>query len=102
MRYVISAGIELGGEFPGVHAAFGTTFSYGHWLIVKNAADRLLWNFKHAAPGIVATIGQGRTSNGEIDVHSETYGAGKSFNIAKYMFDRTGKANAIFRNIITF
>ena len=83
MRYVISAGINLNGEFWGVHAAFGTTFSYGHWLIVKNAAERLLWNFKHAAPGIVATIGQGRTSNGKIDVYSDTYGAGKSFNIAK-------------------
>lgn len=98
----------MGGEFAGTHAPQGTTFAIGHWYIDRadsrntQESHPLIWGYRHAAPGIIATIGMGRTSSGEIDVISPRRGQGKSFNIAKYSFDGRGYASAIFRNVITF
>lgn len=103
-----ASGIDLGGQFKGTHVPQGTTMAIGQWYIDRrNAANTterspLLWSYQHAAPGIIATVGVGRTSNGEIDVVSQKYGKGKSFHLAKYSFDGKGNANAVFRNVVTF
>ena len=95
----------MGGEFAGKHVPFGTTFAIGKWLIVRTTTPEstILWDFQHAAPGIVAVPGPGqRTSFGEIKVSSDTWGVGVSLHVAKYTTDATSMTQALFRNVITF
>lgn len=109
----IYSGLVLGGEFPGVKAEFGTTFTVGHWSIQRldksgNKLEPLIWRVQHSSPGgIVATYdgagtGISRSSHGIMQVFSKDWGVGQSFHVSKYIIDGRGKASAVLRNVITF
>lgn len=100
-------GYQLGGDFAGTVAPAGSTFTVGHWYIVKRwcngvPSDGYIWRVRSARPGNIALIGQARTTSGEFDVMSPRWGEGKAFNVAKYSFDGSGNADAILRNVISF
>lgn len=101
-------GITLGGKYSGMQAAFGTTFSLGHWVILRvdksgHEREPLIWKNKHVAPGGIASYDAGsRSFHGIMEVYSEEFGKGEALHVAKYNVDSKGKATAQFRNVITF
>ena len=106
-RNLFLLGYQLGGDFAGTLAPFGSTFTSGHWYIVRRwrygkPIDGYLWTAQSSRPGNIALIGQARTTSGEFDVQSPRWGNGKAFNVAKYSFDGSGNADAILRNAVSF
>lgn len=114
LRIINPDGLELGGEFDGEHASFGTFMVYGDYNILacKNRYERerglceeiiLQYQSRHPVPVASLTVPDVLTFSFSCEVFSDEYGEGLAQGISAPAIVEGGDAFQYnVRNVVTF